>query len=69
VHARRHERIDAVSSNLNLTKGRLAPARQIRRPNLSSSLAEPRQFQPQKYLEDFEFGQLFLSIGRTYDEI
>jgi hypothetical protein len=48
-------------------KGHLAPARQIRASNVSNSLAEPRQFQPQKYLEDFEFGQLFSSNPRAYD--
>jgi hypothetical protein len=40
-------------------------ARQIRSPNLSNSLAEPLQFQPQKNLEDFESGQLFSSNPRA----
>jgi hypothetical protein len=36
---------------------------------LHKSLSVPRQFQPQKNLLDFEFGQLFLSKRRAYDDV
>jgi hypothetical protein len=36
------------------------------RPILGKILAVPRQFQPEKNLRDFEFGQLFLSNRRAY---
>jgi hypothetical protein len=44
------------------------PARQIRGLKVSNFLPEPRQFQAQKNLRDFEFGPLFLARRRAYHE-
>jgi hypothetical protein len=57
---------DEVASLLNVY---LAHARQIRRVKTSITLAEPRQFQAQKNLCHFEFGQLFLARRGAYHEL
>ena len=51
-------RLEPNPSRLNV---HAAHARQIRGVKTNNSLSEPRQFQTEKNLGRFEFGQLFLA--------